>query len=56
MRAPPPFLLGRKVSYLRVYLQVSIAVETVMGRTQSDVCFWPLADVGYCAAHVRFWG
>jgi hypothetical protein len=22
----------------------------------SAVCCWPLADMGQCTAHVRFWG
>jgi hypothetical protein len=24
--------------------------------TRCDVRFWPIADIGYCTAHVRFWG
>ena len=26
-----------------------------MTTTETNVRFWPKADIGYCAAHVRYW-
>src|SRR5262245_24993028 len=46
--------------------RLSTPVKTLVGRMEPyrpppdamhvDVRFWPIADIGECTAHVRFWG